>query len=399
MLDDDLTIGQRVRWYRNRRGLTQRVVADRVGRSEDWQRKVEAGRIPLHRRPVLQALAKALSVSVTDLLGEATSPTATGEIVHQLRASLVDYTQLTPLLASTEQADPIDATALGRRVGAVWDAYQDARFGYVTAVLPALLRDTQRAARDAQTVDRPGALASSAMAHHAATSTLTKLREPDLAWIAADRGLRAAEESGDLLVIGCLLRAVVHALLAVGKYDDAIRVAAAADNILTEPTGTPTMLSVYGTLQLGASMAAARAGDRSTTRDFLRRAADCAALLGGDRNEMWTAFGPTNVAVHRVATAMELGDVQTAVEQGPRVDTSQLPTERHVRHSLEVARALTAWNRVPEALDIVLDVEQLAPEQVRYHFLSHQLVTDWLRTQRGRPRPELACLADRIGIT
>lgn len=43
------------------------------------------------------------------------------------------------------------------------------------------------------------------------------------------------------------------------------------------------------------------------------------------------AFGPTNVAIHRVATAAELGDVQVAVDLGPRVDTSALPVERRVR--------------------------------------------------------------------
>ncbi|MEU0058870.1 hypothetical protein [Streptomyces sp. NPDC006334] len=43
---------------------------------------------------------------------------------------------------------------------------------------------------------------------------------------------------------------------------------------------------------------------------------------------MWTAFGPTNVAIHRVATATELGDMQIAVDLGPQIDTSFLPTER-----------------------------------------------------------------------
>jgi hypothetical protein len=41
---------------------------------------------------------------------------------------------------------------------------------------------------------------------------------------------------------------------------------------------------------------------------------------------MWTAFGPTNVAIHRVSTAMELGDVQVAVDLGPSLDTSACPS-------------------------------------------------------------------------
>lgn len=56
-------------------------------------------------------------------------------------------------------------------------------------------------------------------------------------------------------------------------------------------------------------------------------------------NYMWTAFGPTNVAIHQVNTAMEFGDVQIVLDIGPALDTSGLPTERRVRHALDVAPA------------------------------------------------------------
>lgn len=71
------------------------------------------------------------------------------------------------------------------------------------------------------------------------------------------------------------------------------------------------------------------------------------------KTNLWTAFGPTNVAIHRVATAMELGDVQVAIDLGPQIDTSVLPTERRVRHALETAPALSTSNRRDEALATV----------------------------------------------
>jgi hypothetical protein len=107
---------------------------------------------------------------------------------------------------------------------------------------------------------------------------------------------------------------------------------------------------------------------------------------------------PTNVAIHRVATAAELGDMQIAADLGPRLDTSALPTERRVRHALEVARALSTRNRQDQALDVLLDAEQLAPEQVRYHFLSRQLVLTWVRNQRGKPTYQLDARAKRLRI-
>jgi hypothetical protein len=95
---------------------------------------------------------------------------------------------------------------------------------------------------------------------------------------------------------------------------------------------------------------------------------------------------------------MELGDVQLAVDLGPTVDASSLPVERRVRHSLETARALSAWNRPDEALAVILDAEQIAPEQIQYHFLSRQMVLSWMRKQKGRPSHRLTSLAQRLHV-
>jgi hypothetical protein len=141
-----------------------------------------------------------------------------------------------------------------------------------------------------------------------------------------------------------------------------------------------------------------RDATRSTVRDFLDAANSASRRLGRDRNKLWTAFGPTNVAIHRVSTAMELGDVQIAIDLGPGLDTSAVPTERRVRHALEVSRALSSSNKREDALATVLDAEQLAPEQVRYHFLSRHLVQTWIRSQRGKPSHQLAGLAHRLNV-
>jgi hypothetical protein len=158
------------------------------------------------------------------------------------------------------------------------------------------------------------------------------------------------------------------------------------------------LLSVHGTLYLAGSMAAARGEDRAAAAAFLDYAQEAARQLGGDANRVWTSFGPTNVDIHRVATAAELGDMQVAVDLGPRIDVAGLPIERQVRHKLEVARALSMWNRRDEALATVLEAEKIAPEQVRYHFLSRQLVLHWVRNQRGRPSYALRDLARRLRV-
>jgi transcriptional regulator with XRE-family HTH domain len=60
------TIGERVRTYRLRRGLTQARLAHLVGRSERWLIEVERGGVDPRLSDAL-ALARVLSVAVDDL--------------------------------------------------------------------------------------------------------------------------------------------------------------------------------------------------------------------------------------------------------------------------------------------------------------------------------------------
>jgi transcriptional regulator with XRE-family HTH domain len=405
-MTENLTVGERVAWYRRRRGMSQEVLAGLIGRTADWLQRAENNRIQLDRLSVIRSLAQVLDVSIGDLIGEpvlldwtADSRTQT---VPALRAVLMDYSQLSPLLANADgQRQPPPLDQLARQVADIFDAYQHSRFGYVTAHAPGLLQDTVAAARTADEDDAVRAHELLALSYQAAASVLTKLGEADLAWIAAERGLTAAQRTDSRVVLGSLFRSVAHTLLATGRFQPAVSLVDRAAGVLGSDLGMAEgpMLSVYGSLFLTGAMAASRAEDRPTTRAFLHEAQEAASRLGADANYMWTAFGPTNVAIHQVNTAMELGDVQIALDIGPALDTSELPTERRVRHALEVARAYSARNRRDDGLAAILDAERMAPEQVRHHFISRQLVLTWMRQQRSKPSLELAGLASRLRLT
>ncbi|MCX9193539.1 XRE family transcriptional regulator [Carbonactinospora thermoautotrophica] len=403
-MTETLTIGERVAWYRRRRGMSQEVLAGLVGRTTDWLSKVENNKIDLDRLSVIKALADALDVTIGDLLGEPSlmdwTADARGRTVPALREALMDYRQLTPLLRAIQADERPDLDDLHRQVGDVWTAYQRSRYAYATRDLPALLAQAQTAAQEHDGDERLRAHALLALTYQGAAMVLTKIGETDLAWIAADRGLNAAQTSGDPLVIGSLFRSVTHCLLSNGRFAAAKQLTEDAAAYLQPglSSASPEYLSIYGMLFLAGSVAAARSEDRATTRAFLAEADEAARRLGVDANHLWTAFGPTNVAIHRVTAAMELGDVQIALDQGPKIDASALPIERRVRHALELARAYSARNRVDKALSTLLDAEQLAPEQVRYHFISRQLVTSWVRQQRGKPSYQLAELARRLRV-
>jgi hypothetical protein len=280
------------------------------------------------------------------------------------------------------------------------DAYQASRYGFATRRLPLVLADALIAEQSYDGREREQANELLALTYQSAAMVLGKVGEVDLAWIAADRGLGAAQQSGNSAVVGSLFRSVGHCLLSTGRFDAAVQLISDASDYLRPGLSgaSPEFLSIYGTLFLTGSMAAARAEERSTVREFLAEADQAARQLRQDANHMWTAFGPTNVDIHRVATAGELGDMQVAADLGPRIDTSSLPTERRTRHNIEVARALSAHNRVDDALAMILEAESWAPEQLRSHYLARELVLTWVRNQRGRPSRTMADLADRLHV-
>jgi hypothetical protein len=239
-----------------------------------------------------------------------------------------------------------------------------------------------------------------AQAYQICTITLIKLGAYDLGWLSADRSIDTAKQAGDELLVGGSARGMVHALLEHGQFtaakELATRTAATFEPRLGR--GSPALLSIYGALLLRGSVAAGRQGDRSATKEMLREAAIAADLLGVDRNCCWTAFGPTNVAVHRVHAAVQLGDGPEAVEQGLAVDLEALPVvERKVRFLIDLAHGYTLCGKDSEALTTLLQAERLGPEEVRLTPIVREIVAELLRRRRRSGARELRALADRVG--
>jgi hypothetical protein len=211
--------------------------------------------------------------------------------------------------------------------------------------------------------------ALSARVHHLAATTLTKVGEADLAWIAAERSMQAADRADNPLVLASAARSGTHALLAVGRYDDALQLGAAATRWLAtrQLHDDPAALSLRGMLHLRTAVAAARRQDRDATMELLARADEAASLLGRDANYWKTGFGPTNVLLHRISTSLDLGDVSFVAEVGVRIDGHPLPAERRASHRIDVARALSYLARDDEAITLLLAAERDAPQPVRHN--------------------------------
>jgi hypothetical protein len=110
-----------------------------------------------------------------------------------------------------------------------------------------------------------------------------------------------------------------------------------------------------------------------------------------------------DVAIHRVAVAVELADTRTALAHIPAVDLRRMPpqlTERRARFLIGVARAHAhAHARVKDdaaALDALVQAESHASAEVRSHRLTHGVVRDLL--QRENRSSGLRALAARCDL-
>lgn len=398
MTDADLSVGERVAYYRRRRGLTQVTLSGLVGRTSSWLEKVESGRAQLDRISVLRELASALGVSLHDLLpSESVLAARARPDVPALRDLVLSYRAVNPRFALAERdiATPSN-DELRAMVDDVWTAYQDSRFGYTVMRLNQVLPAAYLATRDAGDITPTRCLAH---LYHLAASVLVKLGNLDLARMCADRGDIAAQETGDPVTEISLQRGIAHSLLSNGQFAEAVAVVRQGiiDAGVLVRLPNPAGLSVVGTLMLVGATASARAGERAEAATFLRHASNLAERLGTDRNDVWTSFGPTNVAIHEVTVAADLGDLQRATKLGVDLDVTGVPRERRVRHQLEVARALSRLGRRDESMQILLEAERSAPDQVRRHFLTRELVSGWLHATRITPSSALLALASRLG--
>ena len=145
-------------------------------------------------------------------------------------------------------------------------------------------------------------------------------------------------------------------------------------------------------------MIATRASEEETARECMRKAEDAARRIGADRNDFETEFGPTNVALHAVGIAVELGDAGEALRRAATVDTSGLSIERRARFLLDVARAYAQRRKVADTVRALEEAEALTPSRsARTRWCGRWCGTCSAGSAAAR-EPGPARLAQRVGV-
>jgi len=401
---DGVTLGERVAELRRRRGLSQKDLAAELGRSESWVSQVERDVLPVERVSVLQALADALGAAANDLQpgvpGQADSPSQSAPELAGLRLAMTGHPALSTLLETAPPADQ-QLGPLRQAVAAAWRLTHASEFSALTTLLVPLLGNLEQVARVGRGRQRSEAAGLLTSAYQAASAAFARQDEADASWLGADRASRWAEDAGDPLAVVAAAFRMGHAFITLRRLDQAEHVANQAIRALQPSTSAedcpPEVLSLYGAMHLILAVVFAREGDRAGTRRTIAKARKIAARVGTDRNDYNTEFGPTNVELHAVSTAVDLGDAGEAIDLSRTIDATGLSAERQSRLAIDLARAHVQRRHIGDAVAALLEAERQAPEQVQTHVLARETVRDLLSLAGRRATPELLNLARRIG--
>jgi transcriptional regulator with XRE-family HTH domain len=403
-VDDPTPLGERIAYYRRRRGLSQVKLAGLLGRSESWLSQVERGVRSIDRISVLTQVAAALNVPTTELSPDLLlqrEEAAEHSTVHAIRMALSRYDALSGILGSPGAAGPIASPAqLEAGAERAWEFTHGSRYTELEEFLPALISEAEVSARRLTAAKQKAAFRSLAVTYQAAAAVMAKLREVDAGWVAGERSIAAAEQADAPMLAAAGAFRIAHVFLSGNRTEEALETARSAAAVL-EPgvvEGPLELVAMWGALNLAGAVAATRGAQEDLARECMRNAEDAARQLGADRNDFHTEFGPTNVALHAVSIAVELGDAGEAIRRAATIDASKLSTERRARFLIDVARAYTQRRKVTETVRTVEEAEALAPEQVRSHPFVREMVRDLLRGERRRVQPELRTLAQRVGV-
>lgn len=406
---DEATVGERVAFYRRRRGITQEVLAGLLGRSVEWLAQFERGARELDRLSTIVAVADALGIEPAKLLPAAftarrrelrdavigTAP----DSVAAIKAAMFRYNGSARVLGVPDRP-PVGPAELAVRINEAFVCSQTERWSRLGLLLPDLIADTWQTAHTSTGEPQHRAFGQLSLVWRVTSGMLDRIGEKDLPWIAAERDMTAAERSeDDLLITGAAWRLAV-VLRHNGHLQESIDVpVATADALRPQLTQSPQHASMYGALMLKGAVGAATVGDHVAVRDFLSEC-DRAAALTGDRNDFWLAFGPTNVAIHRVWLATEMGYPIDALRQAAHVDDTALPpelAERRASHLITVAWSHYLRRHDDDALGALSAARAAAPEQLMFTYRVHDMLRQMLRRDRRRRRG-LRELAEFAGV-
>jgi transcriptional regulator with XRE-family HTH domain len=398
-------IGARARMIRRRRGLSQDVAAGLAGISKPYLSALERGQRGFNRRGLLEDLANALGCSVWDLTGQPYLPpdresARAKQVITQIEQGLNEAT-----LDDVPDLRPRTLESLNSWVNSTAELRDTAHYQPSGEDIGAVLVELQTHVATCTGRDRQLAAELLTQAAYHAFVLATTFGYLHLAQLAAQRAYDAALIAEHPALEAFAMFARAPSVARTGGRRRAVRMLDRALDDAQQLTairdGDTLGAETYGLLHLMGAHFAARDSDADTAADHLGEAARVATLTG-ERNGLRQHFGPSNVAVWRVAIGAELGQGPATAERVERepIDLDTLGSkDRIAALHFDLARswAQAEGDRDNEAIRHLDMADRLAPQRLRNDPIGRDLVLSLDRRAKRRVW-ELDSLRNRFGV-
>jgi transcriptional regulator with XRE-family HTH domain len=399
--DPNLTTGQRIRFFRQRRGMSREVLGGLVGKSERWVKAVELGQLQQPKLVLLLRIAEALRVrDLGQLTGDPSLPRAL--FTGPGHSALPDVRDAINTVSLSTVGEPATLDYLTARLDAAWRARHSApdHRTVLGAVLPQLIRDARYAVRVYEGADRRRALAILAGVYNLAQFFVSYQPAADLLWRVVERSIMAAEESEDPKAFGGAVWLAVQAHRDVGDFEAAETVNREGLEVLAprmEDADTD-LRATWGALLFEAAYTAARAGEQGAAWGWFDQADEVARSLPATHYDPMTSFSRVIMSAHAVTTAVELRQGAESVRQARAAVAARIPSQpRRGRHLIEVARAWRIADEPNAMLGTLKDAYVTAPETIRYNGYARGMILELTEGPQDLRR-DAHDLADRVGL-
>ncbi|MFD9961444.1 helix-turn-helix domain-containing protein [Amycolatopsis sp. NPDC058986] len=404
MTDDDvLPVGKRIRLHRERVGMSRPVLAGLLGKSVEWLKAVESGRLQTPRLPMLLRIAQALELEdLAKLTGNGHAVPVT-VYAGQRHAALSAVQSALTEYRINATPEPVSVLHLAERLRVAWlvrHSSSDHRT-QLGALLPGLISDAQAAVRALSEPERREARRVLSGVYQLADFYVAYQPSPELVWMVADRALTEAQEADDPYSIAGGAWAMVQALRDAGRWDEAVSLATAAkDQLLPHLDTAPVhWRGMAGALDAEIAYVHARRGRHGEAWAHWEAAERVAKGLGADYRHTQTSFSQSVMKAHAVTLGVELrrvGEARRAVES---LDPVSIPSlARRSRHLIEVARVHALEDDRAAVLATLDRAQRVASETISYNGFARDMLVELSKRPPAGARDEVRDLGQRVGL-
>ncbi len=392
------TFGDRVRYYRDRAGMSRAVLGELCGRSAEWVKAIETGRLLMPRLQLLIRLAEILDVAdIGELTGEQRITSAVygrrrHEQMDRIAASVADY----PFVSRDQE--PVPPETLAANVAQAWMVWHGSpqHRSAIATILPRLLQDARISARLLDGRERRAALVTLAQVYHLVQLYLSFQPVPHLIMLAGDRAMLAAQESDNPQAVAAAAWYMNHVYRDAGEAAEArINLAHRAAAEL-RPDDSEQDRSLWGLLHLAMALSHAKTGHRGDAERHWDHADRAARSLSA--HHPWLLFGTETVDAYAVTMYADLTDAHEAVRQADRLALTMPSATRRSFHTIEIARAYHLKREPLATVHLLNRAYKLAPDTIAYNLFTRSVVQELMTTGGATVRDDARSLARKLAL-